>query len=196
MFGIFTKYFQIVQELCDDQDSQDMPEMPKRDLSLIRSFTPLRFGASKDQLKEEFLLEASYSKDFAKVKREREKDRRGQSQRGNMRVYGYKYPKALKFLATAYKCLKDCYDKRYEALNVDMNYFLLLKNELSLSFLRKFDNVVATVRSAIKLYASKDESNRREIENAEISALDKIIISQIKAGSHPVDAQIADLGAR
>jgi hypothetical protein len=45
-----------------------------------------------------------------------------------------------------------------------MNYFLLLKNELSLAFLRKFDNVVATVKSAIKLYAAKDEALRGEIE--------------------------------
>jgi len=168
LFGIFTKYFQIVQDLCDDQDSQDMPEMPKRDLSVIKSFAALRLGAPRDQVKEEYLLEASYSKDYAKVKRDREHDRRSQSQKGNMRVYGYKYPKALKFLATMYKCLKDCYDRRYESLNVDMNYFLLLKNEISLSFLRKFDNVVATVRSAIKLYASKDEANRAQIEASEI----------------------------
>ena len=100
-----------------------------------------------------------------------------------MRIYGYKYQKALKFLAVAYKCLKDCYDKRYETLNVDMNYFLLLKNELSLAFLRKFDNVVTTVRSAIKLYASKNEANRKEIESAEIAALEKIIKSTIKASN-------------
>ncbi len=103
-----------------------------------------------------------------------------------MRVYGYKYPKALKFLATAYKCLKDCYDKRYETLNIDMNYFLLLKNELSLAFLRNFDNVVATVRAAIKLYASKDELNRREIEASEIQALEKIIKSQVRAAAGTV----------
>jgi predicted metal-binding transcription factor (methanogenesis marker protein 9) len=105
-----------------------------------------------------------------------------------MRVYGYKYPKSLKFMATVYKCLKDCYDKRYETLNIDMNYFLLLKNELSLAFLRKFDNVVATVRSAIKLYACKDEANRKEIEAGEIAALEKIIKSQIKAANQPTDA--------
>ena len=55
-----------------------------------------------------------------------------------------------------------------------MNYFLLLKNELSLAFLRKFDNVVATVKSAIKLYAAKDETLRAEIEKQEMQALEKI----------------------
>jgi hypothetical protein len=58
-----------------------------------------------------------------------------------------------------------------------MNYFLLLKNELSLAFLRKFDNVVATVKSAIKLYASKDEALKAEIEKQEMQALEKIIKS-------------------
>jgi hypothetical protein len=131
--------------------------MSKRDLAAIRSFEAVRLGTPRDQLKEEYILEASYNKDFAKLKKERERERRGKTDKRNIRVYGYKYPKALKFLATGYKCLKDCYDKRYETLNIDMNYFLLLKNELSLAFLRKFDNVIATVRSAIKLYASKDE---------------------------------------
>lgn len=69
-----------------------------------------------------------------------------------------------------------------------MNYFLLLKNELSLAFLRKFDNVVATVKSAIKLYAAKDEILRAEIEKQEMQALEKIIKSQ--TGKDIAPAQI------
>jgi hypothetical protein len=38
-----------------------------------------------------------------------------------------------------------------------MNNFLLLKNELSLAFLRNQDNIVATLKSAIKIYASQGE---------------------------------------
>jgi hypothetical protein len=76
LFGIFSKYFQIVQQMCDDQDSQDLPDMPKRDLAVVRSFAAIKLGSSKDQLKEEYLLEASYSKEYAKVKREREMSRR------------------------------------------------------------------------------------------------------------------------
>ena len=71
-----------------------------------------------------------------------------------------------------------------------MNYFLLLKNELSLAFLRKFDNVVATVKSAIKLYASKDEALKAEIEKQEMQALEKIIKSQ--TGKEVAPAQIQD----
>lgn len=61
-----------------------------------------------------------------------------------------------------------------------MNYFLLLKNEVSLSFLRKFDNVLQTVRSAIKLYASKEELGRKDTEAVEMAALEKIIKTQTK----------------
>lgn len=45
-----------------------------------------------------------------------------------------------------------------------MNNFLLLKNELSLAFLRNQDNIVATVKSAIKLYATQEENNRKDLE--------------------------------
>ena len=38
-----------------------------------------------------------------------------------------------------------------------MNHFLLLKNELSIAFLRKFENMLATLKTAINIYASQDE---------------------------------------
>jgi hypothetical protein len=41
--------------------------------------------------------------------------------------------------------------------------------------LRKFDNIVATVKSAIRVYASKEESSRKETEALELVALEKII---------------------
>jgi hypothetical protein len=71
-----------------------------------------------------------------------------------------------------------------------MNYFLLLKNELSLAFLRKFDNVVATIKSAIKLYAARDETTRAEIEKQEMQALEKIIKTQ--SSKEIPSAQIQD----
>ena len=46
-----------------------------------------------------------------------------------------------------------------------MNSFLLLKNELSLSFLRNMDNIVATLKTAIKLYASQEEHARKDLEH-------------------------------
>ena len=56
-----------------------------------------------------------------------------------------------------------------------MNNFLLLKNELSLAFLRNQDNIVSTVKSAIKLYATQEENNRKDLEQQELQVLEKIL---------------------
>lgn len=151
---MFSKQFAHVMDLCDEDAV--IPDTSKRDLD-IRSFEPIRLGQTKEILKEEYVLEASYSKEFEKLKLDRERERRNRSERKNIRMYGYKYHKTLKFIAQVYKCLKDCYEKRFESLNIDMNYFLLLKNEISLAFLRRFDNIVSTVKAAIRIYASKEE---------------------------------------
>lgn len=59
-----------------------------------------------------------------------------------------------------------------------MNNFLLLKNELSLAFLRNQDNIVATCKSAIKLWGSQEENNRKDIEKQEFDVLEKILRGQ------------------
>lgn len=56
-----------------------------------------------------------------------------------------------------------------------MNSFLLLKNELSLAFLRNQDNIVATVKSAIKIYATQEEHTRKDLEAQELAILEKIL---------------------
>ena len=58
-----------------------------------------------------------------------------------------------------------------------MNTFLLLKNELSLAFLRNQDNIVATLKSAIKLYSNMEEHQRKDLEQQEMQVLEKILKS-------------------
>lgn len=82
------------------------------------------------------MLEASYDQNGAKKIQERIDELEQSAGKGIIRIYGYKHPKVLKFYATLLKCLKDCYEMKFEQLNIDMNFFLLLKNELSLHFLR------------------------------------------------------------
>lgn len=79
-------------------------------------------------------------------------------------MFGYKHPKVMRFMALLMRCLKDCMEYKHDQLNMDMNSFLLLKNELSLSFLRNMDNIVATVKAAIKLYATQEETSRKDLE--------------------------------
>lgn len=54
------------------------------------------------------------------------------------------------------RCLKCCYEGKYEQLNVDLNFFLLLKNELSLHFLRKEENALGTLKAAIHIFAKEN----------------------------------------
>jgi hypothetical protein len=90
-------------------------------------------------------------------------------------VYGYKHSKSLKFYAQLLRCLKDCYEMKFEQLNIDMNFFLLLKNELSLHFLRQTENIVQTVKLALRVYASEDEKNRLSEESHELRMIEKIM---------------------
>jgi hypothetical protein len=61
-----------------------------------------------------------------------------------------------------------------------MNFFLLLKNELSLALLRNLENAIVTTKSAIHLYATKEEQNKQEIEKVELQMLEKILKSQMQ----------------
>lgn len=58
----------------------------------------------------------------------------------------------MKFYGQLLRCLRDCYEQRFEQLNIDMNFFLLLKNELSLHYLRQIENVVAAIKCQIRIY--------------------------------------------
>lgn len=68
-----------------------------------------------------------------------------------MATFGYKHPKTILFYTTLLSCLKACYDKSSESLVSNINSFLLLKNELSLSFLKNEDNLMSTLRAALYL---------------------------------------------
>ena len=174
---VFNRGFQAVTDVCDEDTIFDMS---KRDLD-IKSFEVIRLGMSKEQIREEAFIEATYDKDQEKLRREKEREKRNKTEKRNIRVFGYKYPKVLKFVGQTMRCLKDCYEQKFEQLNIDMNYYLLLKNELSLSFLRKYENIISTVKSAIKVFASQEELTRKDLESQELVALEKIIKNQLQS---------------
>lgn len=62
-------------------------------------------------------------------------------------MFGYKHAKSPQFFAYLLRCLKDCYEGKFEQLNIDLNFFLLLKNELSLIFLRSEQNAMTLLRT-------------------------------------------------
>ena len=135
-------------------EDENVLDVSRRDIK-ITSFKEMGESLPRDLIKEGECLEASYSKQaaFHHQKRLKELQKKEEGKKF-VSVFGYKYPKSPKFYAFLLRCLKNCFQQKQEALNVDMNFFLLLKNELSLSFLRKFDNITQAVRAAIRVYAS------------------------------------------
>ena len=171
---LLNKNSHFLNQLAEDDK---IPNMSKINVD-IKRFDKILIGRSRERLKEEACVEAIYDQKAQKRKKEREADRQKQIFTGNVRVFGYKHPKSMKFMALLFRCLKSCIEGKHEQLNLDMNTFLLLKNELSLVFLRNQDNIVATVKSAIKLYATQEEQNRKDLEQQELAVLEKILRNQ------------------
>lgn len=93
-----------------------------------------------------------------------------------MSTFGYKHHKSHKFYAYLMRCLKCCYEGKYEQLNVDLNFFLLLKNELSLHFLRKDENALATLKTAIHIFAKENHPKEtQKVEEEENKLLEKLL---------------------
>lgn len=68
----------------------------------------------------------------------------------------------MKFYGYLIKCLKAAYRGEHERLVVDMNHLLLLKNELSMAFLRHLPNLAQTIKLANELYAGDTPAKKLE----------------------------------
>ena len=121
------------------------------------------------------MIEAVYENDGEERLRQQVDKEEKANGKGLIRMFGYKHHRAMKFYGQLLRCLRDCYEQRFEQLNIDMNFFLLLKNELSLHFLRQTENMVATLKSAIRIYAKEGERDKLAEEQAELKILEKIL---------------------
>ena len=110
LHNVFNRQFQAIHDVCDEEATFDMS---KRDIE-IRNFEPIKLGLDKGVIKEESYIEATYNKDHERAKREKERDKRNKLDKKNIRVFGYKYSKVLKFLGQVMRCLKDCYEQKFE----------------------------------------------------------------------------------
>ena len=70
-----------------------------------------------------------------------------------------------------------------------MNIFLMLKNELSLHFLREQENLVATVKCAIRLHISEAERERANEERLQMRIIDKILHNEPIPGDVGYDSE-------
>ena len=72
---------------------------------------------------------------------------------------------------------------------------MLLKNELSLAFLRKQDNIVATLKSAIKIYATQEEATKKDLEIQELAVLEKILKAKPETSKNENSPDNQELGS-
>ena len=187
MHNIFNTQFKTtIDAICESDKPREAILNPEKKeinqgvLSNIRcrNHQPYVLGKSRDVIKNEAMLESVYDKDGEENLENQKQASEKQSGKGLIHIYGYKHERAMKYYSRLLHCLKDCYEMRFERLNIDINFFLLLKNELSLHFLKKTDNIVATYKAALRIYAQENERDRGHEEVHELRQLEKILKNQ------------------
>lgn len=143
MHQVFNKQFEHIDQICDADTAYETRIGPSTlvDQTVFKKikckgFKPLVLGQPREKIKAEAIIEAAYEKDGEQRLEKQAQDLEKQSGKGLIKMFGYKHHRAMKFYGQLLRCLRDCYEHRFEQLNIDMNFFLLLKNELSLHFLR------------------------------------------------------------
>ena len=136
---------------------------------------PLLLGQPRDKIKADAIIESAYERDGEERLEKQVTDLEKAAGKGLIHMFGYKHQRAMKFYGQLFRCLRDCYEQRFEQLNIDMNFFLLLKNELSLHYLRQTENIVMTLKTAIRIYGSENERDRTQEEQQELKILEKIL---------------------
>lgn len=164
---MFNKQFSHIDKICDIDAMYESKMGPSQNTDGIvfkniqcKKIPSLSLGLVREKIKEEAMIEAAYETNGEEKLKESEEIAEIDTGKGLLHLFGYKHKKAIKFYGQLLKCLKDCYEQKFEQLNIDMNFFLLLKNELSLHFLRNTENVVSTLKSAIRIHAAEDEKDR------------------------------------
>lgn len=94
-------------------DDDRIPVMSKVTVD-IKRFDKILIGRSRERLKEEACVESIYDQKASKRKKERDADRQKLVFTGNVRVFGYKHPKSMKFMALLFRCLKSCIEGKHE----------------------------------------------------------------------------------
>ena len=64
--------------------------------------------------------------------RDIEEDKRGsyKTGKGVIKFFGYKHQKSMHVFAQLLKCVRYCFEEKYEKLNNEMHFFLKVKSEV------------------------------------------------------------------
>ena len=185
MHQVFNKQFDHIDAICDADSAYETRIGPSSlvDQTVFKKIRckevkPLLLGQPRDKIKADAIIESAYERDGEERLEKQVTDLEKAAGKGLIHMFGYKHQRAMKFYGQLFRCLRDCYEQRFEQLNIDMNFFLLLKNELSLHFLRQTENIVMTLKTAIRIYGSENERDRTQEEQQELKILEKILNNQ------------------
>ena len=163
MHQVFNKQFEHIDAICEADQAYDTRIGPTTVVEQTvfkrircKRMQPLELGQTREKIKGHALIEAAYERDGDVAIKKLENEQEKASGKGQIRMFGYKHHRSMKYYSQLLRCLRDCYEQRFEQLNIDMNFFLLLKNELSVHFLRNTENVSATVRAALRIYGGDE----------------------------------------
>lgn len=123
---------------------------------------PLELGQTREKIKAKAMIESAYDKDGEAAIEKQFNEQEKTAGKGIIRMFGFKHHRSMKYYGQLLRCLRDCYEQRFEQLNIDMNFFLLLKNELSLNFLRQTDNIMGTVKAALRIHGGDEREKMLE----------------------------------
>ena len=104
------KSIQFLSNLCDEDK---VPTISKITCEIV-DYKPIELGQTREKLKEDISPESIYDPKAAKRHDESIKELEKKSFNGNIRVFGYKHPKSMKFMALLMRCLKSCIENKHE----------------------------------------------------------------------------------
>ena len=95
-----------------------------------------------------------------------------------MKFFGYKHKKSQRVYAQMLKCLQDCFEAKYEELQEDTQFLMILKTELQTPYMRTAEHLCQTMRKAILKYPLDEDDEAVESAQAEHVILEKILNNQ------------------
>lgn len=196
-----TKLFTAVDELAELEEqplfklsNSDLLDMQPRRKLATKLITKLELGRSRADLLKDAMLEATFLPEGPQIVYESRVRQQIKENKAELQFFGYKHPKAFRFYAVLLRCLRHCYDQKIEPLNVDLNIFLLLKNELSLCFLRKEENMLQLLKTMIHLLAKQKHSqwySSDKIEAEQLSLLQRYLYPESAESKEEQDPEQA-----
>ena len=140
-----------------------------RDLQVLQLI-----GERREVIREESDLSSLYDERSQQLKKVKESVQGNKTEKGLIHIFGYKHASALKFYAFLLQCVRSCYEAKSERLCVQLNHMLQLKNDLSMSFMRNWENMASTIRLTIHLYYKEAKGGGLH-ETTELERLDGIL---------------------